>query len=185
MFSRLYYWMMRNVVGMREMPAAGADFFLIDRAVIDAFRQLRERHASVLALITWLGFRQDVITYDKQPRLHGSSGWNTRKKLKLVFDSITGFTDLPIAACWTTGAALLAAGVLVALIGFAGVSIGVLGPAPVVLLGALAASLGLGLVMLGLVGEYVWRALDEGRQRPRYFVEARTPAVADRTLASR
>jgi hypothetical protein len=39
--------------------------------------------------------------------------------------------------------------------------------------------------MLGIVGEYVWRALDEARQRPRYFVEARTPAVADRTLASR
>jgi dolichol-phosphate mannosyltransferase len=153
--------------------------------VIEAFRRVRERHTSVLALITWLGFRQDVIAYDKQPRLHGTSGWNTRRKVKLVFDSITGFTDLPIAASWILGLASFAVGLLLAIAGFAGASIGVLGPASVVLLGALGAGVGLGLVMLGLVGEYVWRGLDEARQRPRYFIEARTPPVADGATVSR
>jgi dolichol-phosphate mannosyltransferase len=185
LFSRLYYWMMRNLVGMREMPSAGADFFLLDRAVIDAFCSLRERHASVLALITWLGFRQEQILYDKQPRLHGASGWSLRRKFKLVFDSITGFSDLPVVASWMLGALLIAVGMLFAVLGFAGVALGVLGPAAVVLLGAVAGGVGLGLVMLGFIGEYVWRALDEGRQRPRYFIEQRTPAVADRTAAHR
>ena len=182
-FSRLYYWIMRHVVGMRDMPAAGADFFLMDRVVIDAFRQLRERHASVLALITWLGFRQDRIEYDKQPRLHGASGWSLRRKLKLVIDSITGFSDVPILACWITGLLMVAAGAVVAVAGFSGASIGVLEPADIVVLGALGGGFGLCLLMLAGVGEYVWRALDEGRQRPRYFVEARTPAAADRAAA--
>jgi polyisoprenyl-phosphate glycosyltransferase len=182
-FSRLYYWIMRHVVGMRDMPAAGADFFLMDRVVIDAFGRLRERHASVLALITWLGFRQERIEYDKQPRLHGASGWNLRKKIKLVVDSVTGFSDLPVAACWIAGLLLIVLGGLLAASGFAGLSLGVLLPPHVVLLGFLGAGLGLGLVMLGIIGEYVWRALDEGRQRPRYFIEARTHASANPAAA--
>lgn len=184
-FARVYYWMMRHVVGMHEMPPAGADFFLMDRVVIDAFRQLRERHVSVLALITWLGFRQELIEYDKQPRLHGVSGWSVRRKLKLALDSITSFSDLPVAACWMLGLLMIVAGALLGMAGFAGLGLGVLEPAHVVLLAAVGAVSGVGLVMLGMVGEYVWRALDEARQRPRYIIEARTTPVADRSHSYR
>src|SRR5688572_29639376 len=55
-FASIYYWIMRNVVGMKEIPARGADFFLIDRAVIDDFRRCDDQHVSVFALIPWLGF---------------------------------------------------------------------------------------------------------------------------------
>ena len=89
-FAALYYWMMRNMIGMKDMPSHGADFFLIDRAVIDAFRKFPERNVSVLALITWLGFRQEHLEYDKQPRAGGRSGWTLARKINLVVDSITG-----------------------------------------------------------------------------------------------
>ena len=101
-FAALYYWVMRHVVGMKEMPARGADFFLVDRVVIDAFRRCDEQHVSVFALITWLGFRQDYIEYDKQPRAAGRSGWTIARKIKLVIDSITAFSDAPdqgVLAC--------------------------------------------------------------------------------------
>ena len=78
--ARIYYWLMRNVAGMKEMPSTGADFFLADRRVIEAFREFRESNTSVTALITWLGFRQSRILYDKQARLYGRSGWNFEKK---------------------------------------------------------------------------------------------------------
>ncbi len=94
--SRFYYWVMRNVVGMKEMPATGADFFLLDRKVADAFSHFGEANVSILALITWMGFRQSVIPYDKEARLHGRSGWDLKKKLKLVVDSVTSFSYLPI-----------------------------------------------------------------------------------------
>src|SRR5262249_60879282 len=81
-FSHLYYWMMRRVVGLSAMPPTGADFFLLDRVVIQAARQIKERNASLFALLTWMGFRQDSITYDKQSRLHGSSSWTLIKKLR-------------------------------------------------------------------------------------------------------
>ncbi len=167
-FAALYYWLMRQVVGMKEMPARGADFFLIDRVVIDAFREFPERNVSVLALITWLGFRQESIEYDKQPRAAGQSGWTLARKMKLVIDSITSFTDLPIRLCSYAGASLMGVSAIVmvaALFLLPSVGAG--------LLFLLAVILGLGglqLLALGMIGEYVWRSLDEARRRPQFVI---------------
>ena len=173
-FARLYYLLMRRVVGIKEIPSMGADFFLIDRSVIDALRQFNESNASILALITWMGFRQTTINYDKQARKYGRSGWSLEKKLKLVLDSITSFTYVPIRL-------MSYLGLVVAMLGFL--------YAVVVIINALAghpahgwASLmvvllvigGIQMLMMGVLGEYLWRALDEARQRPRYLIEATT-----------
>lgn len=171
-FAALYYWLMRQVVGMKEMPARGADFFLVDRVVIDAFRKFPERNVSVLALITWLGFRQESIEYDKQPRASGQSGWTLARKVKLVADSITSFTDLPIRLCSYAGVTLMAISVVV----FA-ISLFLLPSVGAGLLFVLAVIIGLSglqLLALGVVGEYVWRGLDEARRRPQYVIESST-----------
>lgn len=169
-FAAIYYWVMRRLVGMMEMPATGADFFLIDRAVIDAFRQSRERHTSVLALITWLGFRQEQIEYDKQPRASGRSGWTFARKVKLVVDSVTAFSDFPIRWCLYAGLVLMAAAVVV---GVAGLSaLPTLGAALLLIVALLCGLSGLQLVALAVVGQYVWRALDEARGRPAWAIEA-------------
>ena len=168
-FAAFYYWIMRHVVGMKEMPARGADFFLIDRAVVEAFRRFPERNVSVLALITWLGFRQESVEYDKQPRAAGQSGWTLARKITLVIDSVTSFSDFPIRLCAYGGASLIAIALVILI-------------ASLVLLPTLLAGLlfvlsvvtglaGLQLLALGIVGEYVWRALDEARRRPAYLIE--------------
>jgi len=169
-FAAIYYWIMRHLVGMKEMPARGGDFFLIDRVVLDAFRRFPERNVSVLALITWLGFRQEVVEYDKQPRRAGQSGWTLTRKIKLVIDSITAFSDFPIRACTYTGFALLA--VALALLAGAVVMLPELGGGVLFLLFVVVGLAGVQLVALGAVGEYVWRALDESRSRPAYLIEA-------------
>ena len=127
-----------------------------------------------MALLTWMGFRQTSITYDKQARLYGKSGWNLGKKLKLVVDSVTSFSYLPIRL-------MSIVGFIVAIIGFL--------YAGVVLVNALAgrppqgwASLmvvvltvgGIQMLMMGVLGEYLWRALDEARGRPQYIIERMT-----------
>lgn len=174
-FSRLYYWLMRRVVGIQEMPATGADFLLMDRRVIEAFRHFGESNASVMALVTWMGFRQTSIGYDKQARLHGKSGWSLEKKLKLVVDSVTSFTYLPIRAMSYAGFAL-------ALIGFAYALLvatrallgyGVQGWASLMVVVLVIG--GAQMIMMGILGEYLWRALDESRRRPRFLIEAATP----------
>jgi len=173
-FSRLYYWLMRRIVGISEMPSTGADFCLIDRHVANSLLQFGERNLTVFALLTWMGFRQDTITYDKAARLHGSSGWTLEKKLKLVVDSVTSFTYLPIRA-------MSYVGFVVALVGFAYAGMVVLNALTgrpvegwsslivvVLVLG------GVQMIMMGVLGEYLWRALDESRRRPRYLIESTT-----------
>jgi dolichol-phosphate mannosyltransferase len=169
-FAAVYYWIMRHIVGMKEIPARGADFFLVDRLVIDAFRRCDEQHVSVFALITWLGFRQEYIEYDKQPRAAGRSGWTIARKIKLVVDSITAFSDAPIQAIWLLGGALTTLGVIAVVIGL--VVFESLQAAVVVLLGAMAGFSGVLLCALAMVGEYVWRGLDQSRRRPLYLIEA-------------
>ena len=165
-FSRLYYFIMRRMVGLRELPATGSDFFLLDRRVVLAFRSFRERHTNVLALLAWMGFRQETVEYDKQPRRGGRSGWTLRKKLKLAVDSVTAFSGAPLAAAGWLGALSLVAGVAA----WAAVALGANWPVvwsvPVMLTMG-----GVQLLTLGAAGAYLWRALDEVRGRPAWMIE--------------
>jgi dolichol-phosphate mannosyltransferase len=180
-FASLYYWIMRNVVGMKEIPARGADFFLVDRVVLDAFRRCDEPHVSVFALIAWLGFRQEYIEYDKQPRVTGKSGWTLARKIKLVIDSITAFSDAPIQACWLAGGTLMAIGLVSIIVGL--VFFESLQAAVIVLLGAVAGSCGVQLCAIAMLGEYVWRGLDQSRRRPLYVIEAAAGSIDVRSSA--
>jgi dolichol-phosphate mannosyltransferase len=169
-FAAIYYWIMRRVVGFRDMPSRGADFFLADRAVIEAFRRFPERNFSVLALVASMGFRQEYVEYDKQPRAAGRSGWTLARKFTLVIDSVTAFSNAPIRWCAYVGAALLALGVVLLAVGIA--QLPDLGGGLLILLAAVVGLGGAQLVALAILGEYVWRALDEARGRPLYLVEA-------------
>lgn len=177
LFSRIYYALMRSLVGIREMPAQGADFFLMDRKVADALTRFGERNTSIFALLIWMGYRQTNVPYEKQKRLHGRSGWSLGKKVKLLVDSVTSFSYTPIRLLTVTGFIVALAGFLYALflIGNA-----ILGKPPegwsslmivVLVLG------GVQMLMMGVLGEYLWRALDEIRHRPRYLVQEQTGGV--------
>ena len=168
--TQLYYWIMRKLVGMNDMPATGADFFLVDRVVIDAFLAAADRHVSIFALMMWLGFRREFIQYDKQPRTRGRSGWTLTKKLKLVVDSIVGFSDFPIWWLTYAGVAALVLALVPAVVGvvaYSGLN------AALLLLAALVIGLfGCHLIALAILGHYVWRGLDAARKRPLYSIEA-------------
>ncbi len=169
-FAAIYYWVMRRVVGLSAIPARGADFFLLDRRVLDAFGRHAERQVSIFALISSMGFRQAFVGYDKQPRAAGRSGWTLAKKAALVADSVTAFSAFPLRAVAVVGAALMVGGLAIGLWAWTGAH----GGAVLALASALAVFTGLQLAALGLVGEYVWRGLELSRRRPVYLVEAAT-----------
>jgi dolichol-phosphate mannosyltransferase len=169
-FSRLYHWIMRNLAGMKDLPAGGG-FCLMDRRVLDSFRQFRETRTSAIALTHWMGFRQASVTYDQQPRLHGRSGWTLEKKINLVVDSVTAFSLFPVRLMSGAGIAIAASGFLCsawvaarALRGHAVQGWAAL-MAVVLVLG------GMQMIMIGILGEYLWRALEESRRRPRYLIQ--------------
>lgn len=170
-FSRMYYWLLHHVAGLRRMPSRGADFFLIDRKVMRALETFPETTVSRWLLLVWMGFPTEVIEYTKQARAHGRSGWTLRKKCALAFDSVIAFSPLPIRIA-------SAAGVCLAVLGFvylAFVLVNAWGGHPVQGWSSLMAVTivmgGFQMLMLGLVGEYLWRNLEESRRRPRYVIE--------------
>lgn len=171
MAARIYYWLMRRVVGFREMPAEGADFFLLDRKVLEAFQQFRESNVSILALITWMGFRQTMINYTKRVRVHGKSGWTLRKKLKLFVDSVTAFSYVPIRFMMYMGFAVFGIGFSVALFEIFNALAGNPPPGWTTLIVAVLVLGGFQMLMIGVLGEYLWRVLDESKRRPQYLIE--------------
>jgi dolichol-phosphate mannosyltransferase len=168
-FAAVYWWIVRHVIGLKETPPKGADFFLVDRLVVDAFRRFHERSISVFALITWMGFTQAQIEYDKAPRVAGRSGWTLAKKIQLVVDSVAGFTEFPIRLCSYGGLVLMTVGLLLGVTGV--VLLPSVGAGLLLLLAAVVGLAGVQLLALGVVGEYVWRALEEARRRPAYLIE--------------
>jgi dolichol-phosphate mannosyltransferase len=184
-FARAYYWIMRRVIGMKDMPSEGADFLLLDRCVINALRQFGESNISLFSLISWMGFRQTSIQYVKQSRLHGNSGWTIGKKVKLVVDSVTAFSYLPIRAMSVLGLCCGLFGFL-----YAGwVAFNFVSGRPqagwsslmivTLLIG------GVLMLMMGVLGEYLWRSLDESRRRPHFLIEDSTePDTLSATVTS-
>jgi glycosyltransferase involved in cell wall biosynthesis len=167
-FAAAYYWIMRRLVGLTAMPVRGADFFLVDRIVLEAFARHAEHQVSIFALITAMGFRQDSVEYDKQLRIAGRSGWTTTKKVALVVDSVTAFSALPLRAITGFGVLLVAVGAVCGVWTLAASTGGALSG----LVSAMAVFAGLQMAALGVVGEYVWRTLELSRRRPAYLIES-------------
>jgi dolichol-phosphate mannosyltransferase len=174
--SQLYYALMNRLTSVR-LPPTGADFFLIDRRVLGALTAIPEHNVSIFALVVSLGFRQTEIRYAKQARLSGRSKWTLRRKLRLFLDSLVAFSTLPLRLATGLGfayafggflyAALLVANRLSGGILFGAVALTGWSALMVVLL----VSSGSIMIVLGIFGEYLWRALEEVRGRPRFLVE--------------
>jgi dolichol-phosphate mannosyltransferase len=170
----LYYALLRHGDGLADQPLHGGDAVLIDRAVATVLIASEELHSSLFARIRLAGFAQTSVSYRKEARRNGRSGWTLRKKLKLVLDSLTGFDHALVRGMTYLGFFVALAGFALALY----VVVHALGGDPptgwssmmiaILLLG------GAQMVFLGVLGEYAWRTLDETRGRPLYVVEAST-----------
>ena len=171
-FSRCYYLLMRRYA-IADLPETGADFLLMDRIVMDSLRAAPERNTSLLALIQWMGFDQAQIIYTKEARRAGVSKWTFSKRIKLAVDSFVSFSYVPIRLVSLLGVFSAALGFLYAL--FLVVR-RILYEAPIEgwtsLICVVLIMSGLQLLMLGVLGEYLWRTFDESRRRPRFLIEA-------------
>ena len=180
-FHRIFAWIAEQGPGQSEI---GGGLFLVDAKVLDTIRRFSERNRNIIGLLLWAGFRQTRITYKPAPRRFGTSKWTFAKKVRLALDTFVAFSSRPLRLMFGTGAALLSLGA-VALFAFVALLVAVGGLSmPVMLAGAvsaLALVLGTQLVAIGLLGEYVARALDDARARPLYVVQDHLGVTSPRT----
>ena len=170
-FANLYYGIVRKLVN-KNMPRGGCDCYLIDRKVIEVLERLDEKNSSLTLQVLWVGFQSEQIYFDRKDREKGKSRWTFAKKLKLVVDSVMSFSYAPIRFMTYMGvvfdifAFLLMIGVLVE---YFTKGVPIIGWASLMCVTLLAS--GLILSMLGILGEYIWRAFDASRKRPAYLVD--------------
>lgn len=171
--SRFFYFLMNRLTNVSQ-PPTGADVFLIDRQVIEAFKQSPEKNTSVYMLIAWLGYSQTHITYVKEARHAGVSKWTTSKRLKLFFDSLISFSYLPLRFMSLMGAISAFLGLLYSLLIFINAFRGIPVQGWATLMIVVLLMGGFQMIMMGTLGEYLWRTYDETRGRPRYVIEKNT-----------
>jgi glycosyltransferase involved in cell wall biosynthesis len=170
MFSRLYYCLLRKFV-LPGYPAGGFDLSLMDKVMLPPLRD-SAKSAFLPLLAYWLGFKPSVLQYDRLPRLHGRSRWTLRKKFRAFLDVMFGFSVTPIRAISAVGAivalASVAYGAVVVIAALAG---GIPVPGFSTLVALVTFLLGLIILMLGVIGEYLWRVFDESNRRPEAVID--------------
>ena len=155
-----------------KMPVDAGDFRLMDRRVVDAVKQMRELHRFMRGMTSWVGFRQEAVTYDRAARAAGTTKYPVWKSAKLALDALTSFSGAPLR--WIAGMGL--ATCLVALVwgGYIAASKlmgwGESEKGWSSLMVTLVFFSGVQLLGLGMVGQYVSRIFEEGKRRPLYWV---------------
>lgn len=181
-FASIFYRTFRLLTGL-NYPPKGYDFVLFTRPVLDAINLHRERNAPLFLLLYNIGFRHVEVDYSRGERIGGKSSWTLRKRARLAVDMVTAFSAAPIRAVSLIGGLIGLFGIV-----FGGITIvrALAGQTPIdgwaSLMVVSSLMSGLTLLALALIGEYVWRALDEARGRP-LFIEARR-RVFDRDSGS-
>ena len=154
-----------------EAPLDAGDFRLISRNVIEAFNQFTEQQPYVRGLISWLGFKQIGIEYDRPGRVFGKTKYPFAKRFQFAMAGLTSFSSRPLKLAVNLGL-LIAFGSLVGLI-WVLVTKYVLGTAITGWASLIFAAFffgGIQLLFLGIVGTYVAIVYDEVKGRPRFVI---------------
>ena len=169
----LYYWLL-SLASDRPVPKDAGEFRLMDRKVIDALLAMPERDRLTRALVSWIGFRQEAVCYNREPRFAGKTKFPPTKMLRLAMDGLLSFSLLPLRiATWL--------GFLAAFLAFGGIcyaaTVRLLTDTWVTGWAALFTAIlfvgGIQLIVVGILGEYVGRIYGEVKRRPLYFVAQR------------
>jgi dolichol-phosphate mannosyltransferase len=170
LFAGMYNRMMRRIA-LPNWPERGFDFVLLSRRVLSVVLARRERNTSLFGQILWAGFPQTSVSYNRMARRAGRSKWTFAKKLKLAIDSFVGFSYVPIRVISAAGLVFACVGAAyAAFVVFRRLTAGVPVEGWTSLMVVVLILGGVQLLMLGVLGEYLWRTLDETRGRPPFIV---------------
>ena len=171
--ARTFYALFRRFA-LPTMPREGFDFFLVDRRVRELIDGIQENNVYLMGLVLWLGFEPAVIPYDRAARedRYGRSMWGLGRRVKHFIDSFAAFSYFPLRAASVLGAVVAILGVAyAALIVVLRVFHGFPAEGWASLMVAVLLLSGVQMLMIGVLGEYLWRNLEETRRRPRFVVE--------------
>lgn len=168
--AKMFYRTLHKLTDV-EIPVDTGDFRLMDRKVYAELKKLNEKNPFVRGLVSWLGFKQIAVEYERDARAAGETKYPLKKMLKLSIDGITSFSHQPLKLASYAGVVLSGAGfiyMLIVLFQALFTSTTVSGWSSMIVIQLLFS--GFVLVILGMIGEYIGRIYDEVKDRPLYIV---------------
>lgn len=183
--ASLFYRLLDRLTDV-PIPRDSGDFRLMSRRTLEVLNGMPERQRFVRGMVSWIGFRQTALPYERQPRNAGTSHYPLRRMIRLAFDAITSFSTRPLRI-----ASLL--GLMFAVMGCAGITISLVSwangstiPGWTSVMVVVLALGGIQLTVLGIMGEYLGRLYLEAKQRPLYVIDQihRRGAQADAQLTA-
>ncbi len=169
--ASLFYRIFRALSGV-DLPANAADFRLLDRKVIEAFRHIRERTRFLRGLTSWVGYRSAAVSYRAGSRVSGRSKYGIRRMLGFGIDGLVSFSATPLYLSIYLGMMLaLAGGVYFLYVLYARLIVGDTVPGWTSLIILVMLIGGVQLSLMGIIGVYVGRVYEEAKQRPLYLVD--------------
>jgi dolichol-phosphate mannosyltransferase len=179
--ARTFYRITQRLTKV-AIPVDTGDFRLMSRRVVDALKLIRERHRFIRGLVSWVGYPQTAIEYDRDARFSGDSKYPVSKMLRFAIDGITSFSDIPLRFASyfgfaVSGIAFLVGVYEIVLRVFTGYNL----PGYTSTIFAIVFLGGVQLIGIGILGEYIGRIYEEIKARPLYVVaavERATPTVA-------
>jgi len=169
--AALFYRTLRAMTDI-EIPIDTGDFRLIDRKVCEQMQNVHERNRFVRGLVSWVGFKQTAVEYERDERYAGETKYPLKRMLKLSIDGITSFSYKPLKIANYLGAALSIIGfiyMLVVLYQKLFTTTTITGWSSIIVIQLFFS--GIILMMLGVIGEYIGRIYDEAKNRPLYIVQ--------------
>ena len=186
--AAIFYRLIYNM-SATTLPPSATDFRLISRRVINVVKSMREPDRYLRGLIHWAGFQQAHFVYDRDKRVHGRSTAGIWYSLKWAANAIISFSNLPLRFASFFGIAVIFCSFLASLY-FIVVRFHALKWMPVAPTGVTAIlvlllfGIGLNAFFLGVIGEYVGRIYNQGKQRPLYVIE-KTINISERVESVR
>lgn len=170
--AKMFYKVLDKLSSVK-IPLDTGDFRLIDRKVVEALRAMPEKNRFVRGMVSWAGFKQIPLEYERKERFAGETKYPFKKMLKLALDGILSFSAKPVKAIEYTGGFIIIASFLI--LGFTVLNL-LLGIISINLSTALIISAfmligGIQLLSMGVIGEYIARIYDETRDRPLYLID--------------
>lgn len=175
LFTASLFYRTINKLSSVELPVDSGDFRLMDRKVVDVLKEIREENRYIRGLVTWIGFRQTSVLYNRDARFAGETKFSLKKMLKFAMDGITSFSEKPLMLSALLGVIITAVSFVLALYivlskfffpgtliqGWASMIV------VIIFLG------GVQLLSVGVIGQYIGRIYVEVKNRPLYIVAER------------
>lgn len=158
-----------NQVSDIDIPKDTGDFRLMDRRVVDAFLKMPEKNRFIRGMVSWVGFNQVAIEYERDKRYAGITKYPIKKMINFAKDGIVSFSKKPLKFITQAGLCFISLSIIMLMT--MSIVIGFKGYEWLLIINSIMFFSGIQMFSLGIIGEYIGRIYDEAKDRPLYIVK--------------